>query len=387
MRTTQALTTSTVDAVVHLAIEAALDPEGWPVLLSRLAEETGAVGAMFAVCSFRDPEDGFIFVSRLDPQLTRRYLDNYQDNPLSRCMVGVRAGTVVDQRERVDERELRRSPFYSDVLVPQGVHTLVAMPIDLGAGYRGVGGIGLPYSSRGIAARARGTELLRVASPYLQRACGVSMRLRSHTHLDAALEGVLNAMPYAILVVDAAGKVLFANGKAEALVARNDGLDIVDGRIAPTSRSDSNRLGQLVREAAQPPGHGQLRGDGMCSISRVSGAAPYSVLVAPLPDVRDRLRLRSRPFAMLVVTDPAASERAADAAPERLQALYGLTSMEAKVAVAFGKGYGGPRVAQELDIAPSTVHSHLMQVFGKTGVQRQAELVRLLTRIGVLDIE
>jgi hypothetical protein len=36
----------------------------------------------------------------------------------------------------------------------------------------------------------------------------------------------------------------------------------------------------------------------------------------------------------------------------------------------------------KLAVAPSTIRTHLLQVFAKTGTSRQADLVRLISQIG-----
>ena len=41
---------------------------------------------------------------------------------------------------------------------------------------------------------------------------------------------------------------------------------------------------------------------------------------------------------------------------------------------------GAPEVAEALGIAPATVRSHLARLFEKTGVSRQADLVKLLAQ-------
>ena len=49
--------------------------------------------------------------------------------------------------------------------------------------------------------------------------------------------------------------------------------------------------------------------------------------------------------------------------------------------VADGKSPAG--IAAELGIAPSTVKTHMLHVFAKTGVNRQADLVRLAASLTV----
>jgi DNA-binding CsgD family transcriptional regulator len=67
-----------------------------------------------------------------------------------------------------------------------------------------------------------------------------------------------------------------------------------------------------------------------------------------------------------------------------IQQDYGLTRMEAVVALQLLNNQGLKAVAAHLGIAPTTVRTHLTAVFDKTGTRRQVDLVRLLLQNGRL---
>ena len=58
--------------------------------------------------------------------------------------------------------------------------------------------------------------------------------------------------------------------------------------------------------------------------------------------------------------------------------LYGLTPTEAKVAREFARGHSYKQVAQRLRISEDTVRAHIKQIYPKTRVNRQSDLVRLI---------
>ena len=64
--------------------------------------------------------------------------------------------------------------------------------------------------------------------------------------------------------------------------------------------------------------------------------------------------------------------------PDPLATLYGLTPAETRVARSVGDGLTIGEIAQETGASVETLRSQLKSIFGKTGVRRQAELVRLL---------
>ncbi|MDY6949765.1 MAG: helix-turn-helix transcriptional regulator, partial [Pseudomonadota bacterium] len=79
------------------------------------------------------------------------------------------------------------------------------------------------------------------------------------------------------------------------------------------------------------------------------------------------------------ITDPAALKLPRE---ERLMQLYGLTQMQARVALAFAGGATYKNVARSLRISEETVRSHVKEIYPKTRVNRQADLVRLVLSLG-----
>jgi DNA-binding CsgD family transcriptional regulator len=68
--------------------------------------------------------------------------------------------------------------------------------------------------------------------------------------------------------------------------------------------------------------------------------------------------------------------------PEDLRARYGLTHAEAALAVEICAGDGLQAAANRRGVSLATARTHLARVFQKTGVGRQAELVRLIMQRG-----
>jgi DNA-binding CsgD family transcriptional regulator len=82
-----------------------------------------------------------------------------------------------------------------------------------------------------------------------------------------------------------------------------------------------------------------------------------------------------RAVAIVLVSDPEIEMRARI---ESLRDRFGLTPAEATFALEIIKGDGRKATADRLGITVGTARSHLSKIFDKTGVTRQAELVRLI---------
>jgi DNA-binding CsgD family transcriptional regulator len=72
-----------------------------------------------------------------------------------------------------------------------------------------------------------------------------------------------------------------------------------------------------------------------------------------------------------------------DASPaiELLVRRFDLTRAEVRVLTAMMEFSGVAEVASSLKLSPATVRTHLRHIFEKTGARRQADLVKLMTRL------
>ena len=83
----------------------------------------------------------------------------------------------------------------------------------------------------------------------------------------------------------------------------------------------------------------------------------------------------SNPRVLVLVSDPAQGREDIGAA---LKHLYGLTDGEARVCLSLAAGKDTGSIADELVVSRDAVRFHLKNIFTKTRVKRQGELIRLL---------
>jgi DNA-binding CsgD family transcriptional regulator len=80
-------------------------------------------------------------------------------------------------------------------------------------------------------------------------------------------------------------------------------------------------------------------------------------------------------------------ERPTEPGEAALRHLFGLTGAEAKLAASLSSGRSLEEVACERRITIGTARSQLRSIFAKTQTHRQAELVALLNRAGLLRVD
>ena len=78
------------------------------------------------------------------------------------------------------------------------------------------------------------------------------------------------------------------------------------------------------------------------------------------------------------IVRPQGGSRGFPRLPESLARMYNLTPTELRVLLAIVDVGGVPEVAASLGVAATTIKTHLSRLFEKTGVGRQADLVKLV---------
>lgn len=183
----------------------------------------------------------------------------------------------------------------------------------------------------------------------------------------------LDGLAQAVLIVDSAAQVVFANRAAATLLTQPQGLRESPRGLQTPSPEATQRLHAAIAGAAGGGLAAHTRTGNAMLVERPTPRTPLQVLISPLG--------ARRGLAMLMVIDPQAAPRGIE---QRLIALYALTPAEARVACEIGNG-GNPRaIAASLRILPSTVRTHLHHVFAKTATRGQADLMRLVAQLAQL---
>lgn len=190
----------------------------------------------------------------------------------------------------------------------------------------------------------------------------------------------LDSIPQAMFVLDERGRVLLTNARADELLRSSDGLVVFDGKLQCRVAWQQAAFDRLV-QAAVAPSQSEARG-GWLRVRTASGRCPYVALVAQLA-TSENLFGTFEPRAVVVVHDPSAGPTAD---PAMLAAVYGLTDTEARLASAISAGHSLESAAALLHVQIATARSHLKSVFAKLGVNRQQDLVRLLTSLSTVKL-
>lgn len=264
--------------------------------------------------------------------------------------------------------------FYEEWVRPLGLVDQVGIMLARDRTMVGNIGLGLHESSRPL------TQVhmdgLRFMAPHVRRAAIISRLLDSSASAAATFEAALDATRSAVVLVDGDMAIVHANAVARAMLGNGDPIASVRGKLTLPRELVPNRLQAAVQAAARAEQELGRRGIGIAAKSR-DGTA-LAVQVMPLENRSLRGGVDRRAVVAVFIGDAAAPlEMPADA----MRLLYELTPAEQRVFELVVAGEKTAAIARTLGVAPSTVRTHLLKVFEKTGRHSRGDLVKLSREI------
>lgn len=183
--------------------------------------------------------------------------------------------------------------------------------------------------------------------------------------------GILDCVPLGVILLDSNIQIRKLNVAARSVLSQRDGLFEQRQKLVAADAIQTGALHKLVTRTRQMSvGTSRFeKNEWGITINRPSMRRPYEIVVASA--VRT-VRLETT---VIFLFDPDREMRPEE---QLLSGLYGLTEAESRVAVSLMRGKTLEEIASGLGIAKETVRKQLQNIFGKTGTNRQSELVRLL---------
>jgi len=187
-----------------------------------------------------------------------------------------------------------------------------------------------------------------------------------------ALADVVDRLSAGVILLDAACNIVHGNPAAKTMLAAADVLRSVSGRLVARSSEANLALRDIFRDAGQVA----MAAAAGRKISLIShGGSYYIANVIALPSLlRDGATERTSAVGALFVWKAELDGRSCAGLIDRT---FDLTPAELRVLQSIVEVGGVPETAIALGIAETTVKTHLHRVFAKTGVSRQADLVKL----------
>jgi DNA-binding CsgD family transcriptional regulator/PAS domain-containing protein len=360
-----------VDELLGAVYEGPMESPPWQTAMQLLR---GLMQAAHVTLMLRPPSPDSSGVMINTGPVTTQAVESYETHFFAMDpFVRLPEGDVVTAEELIG-KEWLQSTVYREYLKPLDIRHLLGADI---------------YTKEGIECRLRVTRshdakpfsngdkaLVRFVLPHLKRSIQLHARLDFLECERALFAGTVNRMLLGMISFAPDGGIVEMNQEAKRILAEKDGIWLSNNTLAVESSQESRELQRMLRQALA--GTNDSEGPGVVeamSISRPSGRAKLGILIKTIP-MGEWSESKQRPAAAVFLRDP--ESNAAQPSHELVRRLFGLTRMEAQLALLLAEGFTLDEAAEKMNVRRNTARTHLRSIFCKTGVTRQTMLVRLL---------
>jgi DNA-binding CsgD family transcriptional regulator/PAS domain-containing protein len=362
-----------LSALVGRIYDAALDPELWPGALQAIGNFVGGpAAALYAKDTVR--KTGNVFYSfGVEPRYIQSYFDKYVAfDPFTTTRFFFAVEQVISTKDIMTHDEFRSTTFFKEWAWPQGWVDFVSASLDKSA---------TTYAECGVFRHRRdgvtddeACRKLSLIIPHVRRGVLIGNVIEQHKVEAAAFAEVLDGIAAAIVLADAAGRIVHANAAALSLLNEEAVIRGAGGKLAATDAQASHLLNEIFKNADAGDTALGVKGVAVPLTSR--DGERYVAHVLPLTSgARRKAGVAYSAVAAVFV------RKAALDLPHPIETIAGtfkLTPAEMRVLMMIVQLGGVPEVAPVLGISEATAKTHLHRIYAKTGTSRQADLVKLV---------
>jgi DNA-binding CsgD family transcriptional regulator len=341
----------------------------WSNTLARIVEYTGAKSSGLVT---KGPTGDIRIAHQVGvtPHYVQTYLDYYAQFDPTHAIQLLDVGAIHSTEQWTPIEEFRKGHFFQEWARPQGLEDAANVLLDRSAD--GFSYFCLMKGDRLVDEAFRRTMAPIV--PHLLRAVLIGQILHQQTKIASPIEHTLDELKSAMFLLDGIGNITHTNESGREILSRKDFLRAEHGRLAATDP----QLNRILREAVAA----SILGDGATRSESI--ALPFVAHDGErfvghlLPLTAGRRRKAGIAFDATAVLFVSRASLDTTAASDIIKKIFKLTPAEARVLLAVVDLGSVSETARNLDVAESTVKTHLGRIFTKTDTKRQADLVKLI---------
>lgn len=194
-----------------------------------------------------------------------------------------------------------------------------------------------------------------------------------------ALEAALQQSECGVVIISADQTVLFANASAQAILDAGDGMELRRNALRPTRYHDAVRFHAALDAVIAPPRHreSQRERGAMLLLERTGAERPLIAVIAPAKRGHASDVGAGGAAAIVRLMRP---ETSFARGFETICQLHGLSPVETQLVASLARGMTLGEAATSMRIKTDTARTYLKQVFAKTDMHRQTDLLQLFLR-------
>lgn len=345
---------------------ASFDPEALTDALRMIAVRIGSMSLNMRIIDTRS-WDAHIHVGHgpmhTDPAIAKSYFGEWMphDTHMHATAQLGGDGRILTDRDMLDTETIRSDPYLNEFYYKIGCGPIV--------GWLSANGVRATMfgALRAIDQDdfdAESVQTLHALQPHIDRALRLAAASASGRLTAAEVAQAQNREQVAIVRCAGDGRILLSSPGSAEVIGAGGATRMSRDRLIWRDPTFDALFTRVCRAAVERDAQGPCE-----FVVREADGAVLRISAAPGPGGDTALVIIRR------LRSPGAID------PGVLQASFGLSATEARVAIAVAQGMPLPDVAARHGVSHATVRTQLRIVFGKLGVRRQSELAALLARL------
>jgi len=352
--------------------DAALDSSRWTNVLAKIAEFAGAQAAGLLSKDSDSKSGNVYYQAGVDPYFVRLYSETYWKFDPIADLPDCEIEQIVSIPDLLPYEKFRTGRFYREWAEPQGWIDAANAVLEKSA--TGCAFLTVIRSKENGMVDDEMRRRMRLIVPHVRRAVRTGKVIDLSQAEAATFADILDGLSPAIFLVDAEGQIIHGNATGRSVLDKGEFLRSVHGRLTARDPQVDLALHEALLAAGKSGPDIVDRGSAFQLKDR-SGER-YVAHVLPLTvGERRKAGTASSVVAALFVRK---AELEAEPPSKVIGKTYKLTPTELRVLRAIVNVGGVRQVAGNLGVADTTIKTHLGRLFEKTGVSRQADLVKLV---------
>lgn len=359
--------------ITHI-YDAALDPAHWEKTLESLSHILKAEQAYLRILNLASNHIQRSYSYNKDNHWTQAYCDYFiHHDPWLNSILSAKNTVIGCTHHYITDKKYEKMEFHRDFVLPQGTHYGLGGKIHIKNNISCYLALNRARNKDGFENIYH--ETLLSLTPHLQKALLINEKTRNIAFEHSLLRDALNQIHSPLMLVDKNRKILFINSQAEHLINQQPGICIRNNQVTILSNDDNNKLKKLIRSAIGKNASTFLsQGSSMCCTNPTTQST-ISILISPVNPEMVNIDTQSDETALLLLST---NQNQKSFSTELLTDLYNFTPAEARLTSHLCQGFTLDEIAEKLSLSKNTLRSQLRSTFNKSGVSRQAELIRMV---------
>lgn len=360
--------------VIGQIYDAATDPSLWPSALRSVLQFVGNSGTHLWLMDRNTRLVSHSIHVGMPDQLMKEYNgDIIKECPRYAHACAYPDRTLLYDYQHIDERDIDSNEYYHWLQT-----TGDTIRYYLGGRIRTISGAegfqSLAFRKSEGHANREHIERFSILLPHVQRAIDIGQQLGTWRYLADVTADVLDRLSHGVILLDERQQVLKVNVWAEKFLRGTRQLSVRQGTFFAREPRIHCELQKLIAKCVDTSQADGTSVGGLIKIPYGQTGATVHVLVCPMRMASGTFDVRP-PAAVVFLHDPMAAMKIDEQA---IRSGFGLTAAEGRLAAMLVAGSSMQEVGAQLGLSPNTLRTQLKNVFAKTGVNRQADLLRAL---------